>query len=110
MVGSDGNTEAITAWNTILFDKFVKYRPFVSTALGAHGDRAIERLAPASGARVVDIGCGFADTTCRLADRVGPPGVAVGIDAAPRFIELARSEMHDRPNVRFEVADVEREV
>lgn len=108
MVGDDGNTEAITAWNTILFDKFVKYRPYVSTALGAHGDRGIERLAPTRGARVVDIGCGFGDTTAQLADRVGPTGVAVGVDAAERFIEQARGENRERPNVRFEVADVER--
>jgi SAM-dependent methyltransferase len=105
-----GNEEAIAAWNTVLFDKFVKYRPYVSTALGVHGDRALERLAPSSGARVVDIGCGFGDTTVQLADRVGPTGVAVGVDAAPRFIDLARSETAARPNVRFEVADVEREV
>lgn len=110
MAGSDGNTEAITAWNTILFDKFVKFRPYVSTALGAHGDRAIERLAPTSGARIVDIGCGFGDTTAQLADRVGPTGVAVGVDAAERFIEVGRSENRGRPNVRFEVADVERSV
>ena len=110
MVGSDGNTEAITAWNTILFDKFLKYRPFVSTALGAHGDRGIERLAPSSGQRIVDIGCGFGDTTVQIADRVGPTGVAVGVDAAARFIDLAKEETRERPNVRFEVADVEREV
>jgi SAM-dependent methyltransferase len=110
MVGSDGNTEAITAWNTILFDKFVKYRPYVSTALGAHGDRAIERLAPTSGARIVDIGCGFGDTTAQIAERVGATGLAVGVDAAERFIEQARSENRGRPNVRFEVADVERAV
>jgi protein-L-isoaspartate O-methyltransferase len=105
-----GNDEAIEAWNTVLFDKFVKYRPYVSTALGVHGDRAIERLAPKSGARVVDIGCGFGDTTVQLAERVGSSGIAVGIDAAPRFIDLARSDTKDRSNVRFEVADVEREV
>lgn len=108
--GLDGNTEAITAWNTILFDKFVKYRPFVSTALGAHGDRGIERLAPAKGARVVDIGCGFGDTTAQIADRVGPTGLAVGVDAAARFIDVARSETRERSNIRFEVADVEREL
>ncbi|HSD89717.1 MAG TPA: class I SAM-dependent methyltransferase [Kofleriaceae bacterium] len=102
-----GNQEAIEAWNTVLFDKFVRYRPFVTTALGLHGTRGIERLAPRPGASVVDIGCGFGDTTIQLADRVGPTGRATGVDAASRFIDTARAEAAGRSNVRFEVADVE---
>lgn len=102
-----GNQEAIEAWNTVLFDKFVRYRPFVSTALGLHGDRGIDRLAPRAGSSVVDIGCGFGDTTIQLAERVGPTGHATGVDAAARFIETAREEAAGRTNVRFEVADVE---
>ena len=41
---------------------------------------------------VLDIGCGFGDTTQQLASLVGPDGFAVGVDASPRFIEAARSE------------------
>jgi SAM-dependent methyltransferase len=105
-----GNQEAIEAWNTVLFEKFLRYRPFVSTALGIHGDRGIARLAPRSGSKVIDIGCGFGDTTIQLADRVGPTGHATGVDAAARFIETARQETAGRANVRFEVGDVETSV
>jgi SAM-dependent methyltransferase len=102
-----GNEEAIEAWNTILFDKFVQYRHLVVTALGVHGNRSMERLRLEPGSRVVDIGCGFGDTTQALGGRVGPHGQAVGVDAAARFIEAARKEAAGKENVRFEVADVE---
>ncbi|HEY5924547.1 MAG TPA: class I SAM-dependent methyltransferase [Kofleriaceae bacterium] len=107
MTSLPGNQEAIQAWNTVLFDKFVQYRPLVVTALAAHGDRGMAKLDLAPGSRVVDIGCGFGDTTQALGKRVGPTGRAVGIDAAVRFIEAAREEAAGQDNVRFEVADVE---
>ena len=100
------NAEAIEAWNTVLFDKFTRYRATLDTMLGVHGARAIARHAPAAGTRVVDIGCGFGETTIELARRAGS---AVGIDAAPRFVAAAR-ESAARAGVdsaRFEVADVE---
>ena len=105
--GMNANAEAIEAWNTVLFDKFVQYRDVLVTNLGIHGNRGIERLAPHSGARVVDLGCGFGDTTIELARRVGPAGRAVGVDAAPRFIATARREAADVANAAFEVADVQ---
>ena len=110
MTSLPGNQEAITAWNTILFDKFVRYRPLLTTALGVHGTRAMDRLAPASGATVVDIGCGFGDTTAELGQRVGASGRAVGVDAAENFIIAARKETAHLPQVSFEVADVEANV
>jgi hypothetical protein len=107
MSGLPGNQEAIEAWNTVLFDKFVRFRPIVTAGLGLHGGRAMERLGVRPGASVVDIGCGFGDTTQDLGRLVGPGGRAVGIDAASNFIETARREVAAMPHVRFEVADVE---
>ncbi len=104
------NAEAIEAWNTVLFDKFVQFRDLLVTNLGIHGVRAIERLAPSAGERIVDLGCGFGDTTIELARRVGPTGRVVGIDAAPRFIEAARAEAAHVANASFDVADVQARV
>jgi SAM-dependent methyltransferase len=58
---------------------------------------------------VLDIGCGFGDTTQRLAGMVGSDGEAAGVDVAPRFIETARREAAEASasNVRFAVADVQ---
>src|SRR5206468_9911984 len=82
-------------------------RQIVTTGLGAHGERALALHPPQPGDRVLDLGCGFGDTADRIAKLVGPGGAVLGVDAAPRFIESARAE-YGAPNVRFEVADVER--
>jgi SAM-dependent methyltransferase len=104
------NAEAIEAWNSVLFDKFVQFRDLLVTSLGIHGARGIDRLAPAPGDRIVDLGCGFGDTAIELARRVGPGGRVVGVDAAPRFIAAARAEASQLSNVAFEVADVQEHV
>ena len=105
-----GNQEAIEAWNTILFDKFVRFRTVLTDGLGVHGTRALDLHPPGAGARVVDLGCGFGDTTLDLGRRVGPEGRVLGIDAAPRFIEAARAGAGGATNVGFEVADIEEAV
>jgi len=105
----EANREAIEAWNTVLFDKFVAFRHLLTAALGAHGDRAMTSLPLERATRVVDIGCGFGDTTIELARRIGP-GLAVGIDAAASFVEVGRRDAAALPNVRFEIADIEEQV
>ena len=70
-------------------------RPFpaiVADGLGAHGEEALRCAPPRPGERALDIGCGFGDTTLRLAELVGADGEAVGVDAAPRFIETRSRE------------------
>ena len=63
---------------------------------------------PRPGDRVIDLGCGFGDTTQRLAELVGPEGAAFGVDVSEPFIELARREAEGGPaNVSFAVANVQ---
>jgi ubiquinone/menaquinone biosynthesis C-methylase UbiE len=104
-----GNEEAIEAWNGVLFDRFVRYRDIVTTGLGAHGEWGLRAHPPRSGFRALDLGCGFGDTTRRLAELVGPEGEVVGVDAAARFIDVARREAAEAglANARFLVADVQ---
>ena len=104
----DENAEAITAWDGPLYDWFVRFRDLVTVGLGAHGEHALRLYPPRRGQRVLDIGCGFGDTSQRIAALVGADGGVVGVDAAPRFIETARRESEaGLRNVRFEVADVQ---
>ena len=103
------NEGTIEAWNGVLFDRFLRFRDIVTTGLGAHGEQAQRLHPPRPGDRALDVGCGFGDTTRRLAELVGPEGEAVGVDAAPRFIDAARRETTQAgvANARFLVADVQ---
>lgn len=108
---TDANAEAIEAWNTVLFDKFVRFKPLLTTGLAGHGDAVLARHPPAPGAHVLDLGCGFGDTTLQIARIVGREGKAVGVDAAARFVEGARKEAEEQGlgNAEFLVADVQSE-
>lgn len=103
------NVEATEAWSGPLFDLFVKYRDLTSNGLGAHGAVAMEANPPRPGERVLDIGCGFGDTTQQLAELVGTEGMALGVDVSEPFIEAARQEAEEAGagNVEFRVADVQ---
>ncbi len=103
------NEEAIEAWNGVLFDRFVRHRDILVAGLGAHGEEGLRLHPPRPGDRALDVGCGFGDTTVRLAELVGPEGEAVGVDAAERFVAVARREAAEArtANARFLVADVQ---
>jgi SAM-dependent methyltransferase len=102
------NQEATEAWSGPLFNAFVKYRDLVTAGLGAHGEVALAAHPPRPGDRVIDLGCGFGDTTQMLAGLVGAEGEVLGIDVSKPFIDQARGEADGGPpNIRFEVADVQ---
>jgi ubiquinone/menaquinone biosynthesis C-methylase UbiE len=107
--GDGVNAEAISAWDGPLYERFVQFRHLIVAGLGAHGEAALRLYPPRPGDRVLDIGCGFGDTTQRIAELVGDAGEAVGVDAAERFIETARAETSEAgiANARFTVADVQ---
>src|SRR3954453_23048343 len=86
------NAEAIEAWDGPLFERFVAFRHLLVDGLGLHGDAALRVEPPQPGERVLDLGCGFGDTTQRIAGLVRREGSALGLDAAPRFVELATRE------------------
>jgi ubiquinone/menaquinone biosynthesis C-methylase UbiE len=105
----DANEEAIRAWDGPLFDRFLRFQTLVIEGFSAFSEEALRLMGPRPGDHVLDIGCGFGDTTVRIAGLVGPTGEALGIDAAPRFIALARSEAEEGAvaNARFIAADVQ---
>jgi SAM-dependent methyltransferase len=103
------NVEATEAWSGPLFDLFVKYRDLATAGLGAHGDAAMRAHPPGVGNRVLDLGCGFGDTTRRLVELSGPDSSALGVDVSEPFIAAARQEAEATglANVEFRVADVQ---
>ena len=103
------NRVVVEAWNTVLFEKFCRFKHILVEGLSQHSDAALECCGFAQGDRVLDIGCGFGDTTLRLAKRVGRSGKAVGVDCARNFVLQAESEARKNgvPNASFFVADVQ---
>jgi ubiquinone/menaquinone biosynthesis C-methylase UbiE len=105
----EGNAEATEAWNGVLFDKFGRYREALMSGLAQCGTAVLDRYPVPPGARVLDVGCGFGDTTVEIARALGQGGEAVGVDVATRFVEAARVEAKEAgaTNARFLVADVQ---
>lgn len=103
------NDIPIEAWNTVLFEKFVRFRRVLTSGLEEHGDAALRQCAFAPGQRVIDIGCGFGDTTQSIARMLGPSGQAVGVDCAANFITRATEEAKQAgvASASFFVADVQ---
>ncbi|GAB3041099.1 methyltransferase domain-containing protein [Oleiagrimonas citrea] len=106
---NDSNSIIIEAWNTILFDKFVRFRHLLVDGLSQHSDAALQRHPYPQGAHVLDVGCGFGDSTLRIAQRVGPAGSATGVDCAENFIRAAQQDAQDNgvQNANFQIRDVE---
>ena len=101
------NDIIIEAWNTVLFEKYLRFKHLFTDGLANHSDQvlAIQNYAP--GTTVLDVGCGFGDSAIAIAGLVGDKGEVVGIDCAENFVLAAREDAaaHDTGNVRFEVAD-----
>jgi SAM-dependent methyltransferase len=105
-MATNANAEATEAWDGPLFDRFVQYRHLIIDGLANHGEKALALYPPPTGANALDVGCGFGDTTERIAGLIGATGHAHGVDVAPRFIEAASSEVRAE-NTSFSVADVQ---
>jgi ubiquinone/menaquinone biosynthesis C-methylase UbiE len=103
------NDIVVEAWNTILFEKFSRFRHLLVQGLSGHSNEALARHRYPEGSRVLDIGCGFGDSTLRIAKMVGPRGRAVGVDCAPNFVDLASREAKEAgvDNASFFTADVQ---
>ncbi len=73
----------------------------VVAGLSRYGEEAMRLHPPAAGARVLDVGCGFRDTTRELAALFGVGGSVLGVDGSPRFIGAARHDALRSVSVEF---------
>jgi SAM-dependent methyltransferase len=103
------NAETTAAWDGPLYDRFVQFREIIVGGLGAHGNAGLAVLDPQPGQHVIDIGCGFGDSTQQIAALVGAGGSATGVDVSTRFIETAIREAAEAgaANTAFRALDVE---
>ena len=57
------------------------------------------------GERVLDVGCGRGAVLTRVTEAVGPEGHALGIDLAPRMVELTARDLAEVPHVEVRLGD-----
>jgi SAM-dependent methyltransferase len=103
------NEEASEAWSGVLFDRFVQFRGLIVAGLAEFGQEALRLHPPREGNRVLDVGCGFGDSTQELALLVAPGGRAVGVDVSEPFVRTATGEAREAgvANVDFLAGDVQ---
>jgi ubiquinone/menaquinone biosynthesis C-methylase UbiE len=107
---NDESDQVARAWNGVLFDKFVRFKPLLTVGLSLHGEALAARRPPPSGSRVLDVGCGFGDLTRQLAEKLASSGgSAVGVDVAQNFVEASTRDAAEAGcnNVSFARADVQ---
>ncbi len=106
---SDANPEQKTYWNEQAGPVWVAFQERLDRQIGPHGERALARLAPAPGERVLDLGCGCGDSSLVLAARVAPGGSVLGLDLSEPMLSRARERAAAArlTNVTFRAADVQ---
>ena len=63
---------------------------------GPIAEGLVQRLQPASGERVLDLGSGRGAATIPLAEAVGPDGSVTAVDASGRMVELLSATLAER--------------
>jgi len=107
-IAADGpNAEQIRYWNETLGPRWVEQGDLLDAQIAPLGVAAMERARPATGERVLDVGCGCGQTTVQLAERVGPQGSVFGVDISAPMLERARARAAAHANVRFANADAQ---
>ncbi len=103
------NAVVVEAWNTVLFDKFSRFKHLLVDGLSAHSDAFLEHHQYPQGSQVLDVGCGFGDSALRIARQVGSAGAVVGVDCAENFVRAAQQAAREEAaeNVSFVAADVQ---
>jgi ubiquinone/menaquinone biosynthesis C-methylase UbiE len=109
MESAQPNASYIECWNEVLTPKWLRFRHLLSGNGQIHSDLAYPRLSIRRGQRVLDVACGFGETTLEMADRVGPLGSVLGLDCTSAFIEIAEREreVSGVSNAEFWVADID---
>ena len=106
---SAANAAQVAYWNDAAGRTWADLQDRIDRQIRPLGLAAMERLAPASGEQVLDVGCGCGDTSLELARRVGPEGGVLGLDISAPMLEVARgrAEAAGARNLAFHEADAQ---
>jgi len=103
------NAEQIKYWNDVAGPKWIVFERAVDEQIAPLGEAAMTAAAIRRGERVLDVGCGFGQTTLELARRVGADGFVAAIDISTPMLERAKESARavGVGNVAFVNADAQ---
>jgi SAM-dependent methyltransferase len=103
------NREQREHWNDELGPTWVAHQERLDGMIRPHGERALERGAPAPGQVVLDVGCGCGDTSLEIGRRVGADGRVLGVDLSAPMLARAgeRAAAEGLAQVGFREDDAE---
>ena len=84
------NADQIAYWNGPNGQRWTDRQASQDVLLAPVSQILIDRIAPKTGDRIVDIGCGCGATSIALAERVAPRGFVLGVDISAPMLERAR--------------------
>src|SRR5439155_10072374 len=88
---AEQNAYQVADWNGQSGERWVAYQARLDAMVAVFGQAAIEAAAPATGERVLDVGCGAGASSLALAARVGAGGQVLGVDISEPLIGRARA-------------------
>ena len=89
-VAHQANADQIAYWNGPNGQRWTDRQASQDVLLAPVSQILIDRIAPKTGDRIVDIGCGCGATSIALAERVAPDGFVLGVDISTPMLERAR--------------------
>ncbi|AMA55518.1 class I SAM-dependent methyltransferase [Bradyrhizobium sp. CCGE-LA001] len=99
------NADRVADWNGQSGERWVAHQARLDAIAAMFGQAAIEAAAPATGERVLDVGCGAGASTLALAARVGAGGQVLRVDISEPLIARARARAPQDTPALFRVAD-----
>jgi len=103
------SADQVGDWNGQSGERWVANQARLDAMVAVFGEAAIEAAAPATGERVLDIGCGAGASSLTLAARVGAAGQVLGVDISEPLIVRARALAQQDTPALFQVADASSE-
>ena len=102
-----GNAAQIDFWNATAGQSWAEFQTQLDRQLEPLGAEALRVLAPATGERIIDIGCGCGHTSFALAARVGASGAVLGVDISQPMLAVAEGRVTGAAAPAFRLADAQ---